>query len=136
MFCKKSVLTNFAKFTGKHLYQSLFFNKVADLRPATLLRKRPWYRFFPVNFAKFLRTLFLTEHLQLLLLDFNNNKAINGIPKVLTKQPTFNHLSKIFNLSFSSDIFPEYTGLSLSRLPLSRISLYIEQNVRSLEIFP
>ena len=30
---KKSVLRIFAKFTGKHLYQSLFFNKVADLRP-------------------------------------------------------------------------------------------------------
>ena len=29
VFCKKSVLRNFAKFTGKHLYQSLFFNKVA-----------------------------------------------------------------------------------------------------------
>ena len=27
MFCKKGVLRNFAKFTGKHLCQSLFFNK-------------------------------------------------------------------------------------------------------------
>ena len=27
VFCKKGVLRNFAKFTGKHLYQSLFFNK-------------------------------------------------------------------------------------------------------------
>ena len=29
VFCKKGVLRNFAKFTGKHLCQSLFFNKVA-----------------------------------------------------------------------------------------------------------
>ena len=29
---KKGVLKNFAKFTGKHLCQSLFFNKVAGLR--------------------------------------------------------------------------------------------------------
>ena len=29
VFCKKAVLRNFAKFTGKHLCQSLFFNKVA-----------------------------------------------------------------------------------------------------------
>ena len=29
LFCKKGVLKNFAKFTGNHLYQSLFFNKVA-----------------------------------------------------------------------------------------------------------
>ena len=29
---KKGVLRNFAKFTGKHLCQSLFFDKVAGLR--------------------------------------------------------------------------------------------------------
>ena len=29
VFCEKGVLINFAKFTGKHLRQSLFFNKVA-----------------------------------------------------------------------------------------------------------
>ena len=29
---KKAVLKNFAKFTGKHLCRSLFFNKVAGLR--------------------------------------------------------------------------------------------------------
>ena len=37
---KKVVLRNFAKFTGKRLCQSLFFNKVAGLRLATLLKKR------------------------------------------------------------------------------------------------
>ena len=35
---KKGVLRTFVKFTGKHLCQSLFFNKVAGLRPC--LRKR------------------------------------------------------------------------------------------------
>ena len=40
----KGVLRNFAKFTGEHL------------RPATLLKRKPWHRCFPVNFAKFLRT--------------------------------------------------------------------------------
>ena len=34
---KKGALRNFAEITGKHLWQSLFFNKVA--RPATLLKK-------------------------------------------------------------------------------------------------
>ena len=67
MFCKKGVLRNFPKFTGKHLCQSLFFNKVAGLRPSTLLKKRLWHRCFPVNFVKFLRTPFLTEHLWWLL---------------------------------------------------------------------
>ena len=40
VFCKKGVFRSFIKFTGKHLWQSLFFNKVAHLRPATLLKKR------------------------------------------------------------------------------------------------
>ena len=30
VFCKKGVLGNLAKFTGKRLCQSLFFNKVAS----------------------------------------------------------------------------------------------------------
>ena len=38
------------------------------VRYATLLKKRLWHRWFPVNFAKFLRTPFLTEHLWWLLL--------------------------------------------------------------------
>ena len=40
VFCKKGVLRYFAKSTGKHLCQNLFFNKVAGRRPATLLKKR------------------------------------------------------------------------------------------------
>ena len=56
---RKGIISNFEKFTVKRLCQSLFFNKVADLRPATLLKKRLWYTCFPVNFAKFLRTTFL-----------------------------------------------------------------------------
>ena len=68
VFCEKGVLKNFAKFTGIHLCQRLFFNKVAGLRPGTLLKKRLWHRWFPVNFAKILRTPFLTEYLWWLLL--------------------------------------------------------------------
>ena len=33
MFFGKCILKNFAKFTRKHLHYSLFFNKVAGLRP-------------------------------------------------------------------------------------------------------
>ena len=65
VFFKKGVLRNFARFIGKHLCQSLFFNNVVDLkkgvRLATLLKKRLWHRCFPVNFAKFLYISF-TEH--------------------------------------------------------------------------
>ena len=59
MFCKKGVLRNFAKLTGKHLCQSLIFNKVA--RPGTLLKKRLWHKCFLTNFAKVLRTHFFSR---------------------------------------------------------------------------
>ena len=55
MSCKKRI----ANFMGKQLCQSLFFSKVAGPRPATSLKKRLRHRWFPVNFRKFLRTLFL-----------------------------------------------------------------------------
>ena len=54
---KESVLKNFAKFTGKHQCQSLFFNKVADLRTATLLKKKLQHGCFPANFAKSLKSI-------------------------------------------------------------------------------
>ena len=64
----RGVLRNFTKFTGKHVCQSLFFNKVAGLGPPTLLKKKLWHIRVPVNFVKFLRTPFYTEYLWWLLL--------------------------------------------------------------------
>ena len=64
----KGVLRNLIKFTGKHLRQSLFLNKVAGLSPAALLEKRLWHRCFPANLVKFLRTPIFTEQLWWLLL--------------------------------------------------------------------
>ena len=61
-FIEKGVLKTLAKFTGKHLCWSLFFNKVAGLQPSSLLKKRLQHMCFPVNFAKFLRTPFFKEH--------------------------------------------------------------------------
>ena len=48
---EKVVIKNFAKLTGKHLCQSLVFNKVEGWRPVTLVEKRC----FSANFAKFSR---------------------------------------------------------------------------------
>ena len=69
---KKAILKNFAKFTGKHLCQSLFFDKVAG-RPTTLLKKKLWRRCFPVNFTKFLRTHFLRNTSGRLLLSMSTS---------------------------------------------------------------
>ena len=70
VFYKKVVLRNFAKFTRKHLRQRVFFNKVAGLR--LFIKKGLWHRCFLVNFAKFLRTPFVTEHMWWLLLNTVN----------------------------------------------------------------
>ena len=59
MFCKKCVLRNFTKFTGKRLCQSLFFNEVAGLRPATLLKKEALAQVFSYEFCEISRNIFL-----------------------------------------------------------------------------
>ena len=55
---KKSVLRNFAKFTEKHLCQSLLFHKVTVLRPATLLKKR-MAQVFSSEFCEISKNTFL-----------------------------------------------------------------------------
>ena len=76
VFCRESVLRSFEKFTGKHLCESLLFNKAAGLRTVTLLKKRFWYRCFPVNFSKFLKTPSIAEHLRWLILKIPVNQPI------------------------------------------------------------
>ena len=71
-FCKKGFLIIIAKFTGKQLCQSPFFNKALinhkfsdvfrgyrDLQ--LYFKKRLLHRCFPVNFTKFLWTVFLQK---------------------------------------------------------------------------
>ena len=64
---KKGALKNFSKFAEKHLYWSPFFNKVAGLTPATLLKKTLWHKCFPVKFGKFLGTIFFQNTSERLL---------------------------------------------------------------------
>ena len=49
---KNGVLRNFVKFTGKHLCQSLFFNKVQTLAQV-----------FSCEFCEISKNTFFTEHL-------------------------------------------------------------------------
>ena len=71
MFCKEALLRDFPKFTGKHLCQSPFITKVG-VQGRQFYLKRTLAQVFPVNFAKFGRTPFLTEHLWWLLLVLQN----------------------------------------------------------------
>ena len=90
VFCKKGALKNFAKLIGKHLCQSLFFNKVKSLRPANYIKEKLSPRFFPVNFGKFLRKLIFIEHLWWLLLNITENIFAH----------TFNSFLRAMNLKF------------------------------------
>ena len=62
MFYKKGVLKFFAKLTGKHLCQSLFFNKVAGLS-VQLFEKGTLTKMFFCEFSKISKNTFFTNDL-------------------------------------------------------------------------
>ena len=68
----KGVVKNFAKFTGKQLCRSLFFNEVAGLKPATLLEKDTGTG-VSCEFCEVFKNTFLIEHLCWLLLLVGNH---------------------------------------------------------------
>ena len=53
VFYRKGVLKNFAKFTGKHLFRSLFFDKFAGLKPTQVCS---W------EFGEIFKNIFLLQH--------------------------------------------------------------------------
>ena len=67
VFCRKMCSWKFHKIHRKTPVPEAFFNKVAGLRPGTLLKKRLCLR--TLNFVKFLRASFHKEHLLWLLLE-------------------------------------------------------------------
>ena len=64
---KKGFLRNFAKFVGKQLYQRLFFNKVAGLRPESeaynFINKETLAQVFSCEFCEISKNTYFTEHL-------------------------------------------------------------------------
>ena len=53
------------------------------------LKKRLWHRCFPLNFAKFLRTHFLTEHLRWLLQAFRSESTLYSFRTSCSKQAQY-----------------------------------------------
>ena len=51
LFCKKGVFRNFAKLTGKHLCQSLFFNEVVD-QACNFIKKETLAQMFSCEFCE------------------------------------------------------------------------------------
>ena len=70
---------NITKFTGKHLCRSLFLNKLAGFRPATVLKERLWHRCFPEHLrmtASNIRLEILSHFTSFLSCDFEILKAV------------------------------------------------------------
>ena len=118
VFCKKDARKNFTKFTEKHLCQSVFFKKVEDFRPVTLSKKRLWHRYFLVTFAKFLRTPFLQNTSERLILYKSNTYyhciipgpflslwtvSLVGIPRVVV--PQYIMIIFLFGKIYSTYVF-------------------------------
>ena len=60
---RKGVLRYFAKFTGKHLCQSLFFKKIADLpKVCNFIKKETLALVFSCEVCKISKNTFFTEH--------------------------------------------------------------------------
>ena len=71
---RKSVLSNFPKFTGKRLCQSLFFNKDAGFSP---WKERLWNRCFHVKIVNFFTEPFLQNTYGRLLLSLWEDKTFH-----------------------------------------------------------
>ena len=63
---KRCSRKNLIEFTGKHLCQSLFFNKVAGLRPeaCNLIKKETLAQVFSFEFCEISKSTFFTELLR------------------------------------------------------------------------
>ena len=66
----KKVFSKILQISRKHPCWSLFLTKFQVFRPANFIKKRLQYRYFPVKFAKFLRTPILKNICERLLLQF------------------------------------------------------------------
>ena len=67
---RKGVLRNFTKFTGKHLRQDPFVNKVTSASASNFIKKETLAQVFSREFCEISKDTFFTEHLQWLLLSF------------------------------------------------------------------
>ena len=61
VFCKRGVLKNFAKFTGKQLCQSLFFNKVAG-GACNFIKKESLAQVFSCEFCEISKNTFFLQN--------------------------------------------------------------------------
>ena len=138
MFRKKDVLRNFAKFTCTRVS---FLMKLQAWALKTLLKKRLWHRCFPVNFAKFLRTRFFTEHLWWLLLCFtqfstrirwSRSLATSNLFLMCNQLSSAHSISRFYtetNISNRRSLFTNYSSVSIKSADEVKIIVDVEFHI-------
>ena len=123
VFCKKAVLKNFSKFTRKHLYQGLFFNKVAGLRPATLLKTLA--QVFSCEFWKISKNAFFYK---------TPPVAASGVASfMIWRKPKLDVKISIFDPSISvlSLVYPKFSfALKSPRTTINKIRIFVSHMIK------
>ena len=104
---KKDIARNFTKFTGKHLYQSLFFNK-----------KKTLAQMFSCEFSEISQNTFFTEHLWT-----TASVGIRVTSRVAERLKTQN-LRKLGNISRISEL-----GGDTAQSPISPPEMIFQQQL-------
>ena len=84
MFYKRHCSSQFRNIRRKTLVLESLFNNVAGLKACNFIKKRLQHRCFPVNIAKFLRTLILKSIWEGLFHMDNNNYFIDSYISLLS----------------------------------------------------
>ena len=116
VFCKKGVLRNFANFIGKHLCQSLFFNKITGLGLQFILQA------YACNFIKkqTLAQVFSCEFCKI-----SKNTFFHGTPLVaISVFPRCYVAKQLFGIEYFTDI-----------LSFEKFSKNLHQNLKFIFLF-
>ena len=104
VFCKKGVLKNFANFTGKHMFKSLF-KEVAGLQACMFIKKRLQHRCFLWTLQNFQGHLFWSTSANDFFCTFEI-LTTNNIIFILAENFIFNfRIYKILCILYSSTKF-------------------------------
>ena len=137
---KKGILRNFAKFTGKHLCQSLFFNKVAGT--CNFIKKETLAQVFSCEFCEISKNTFFTDTSGRLilktLLKFTGKHLCNSLffnNFIKKETPTLVFFSKFYKI-FKNSFFTEHLRTSAYGKVESLFELDLNaQNKTSVSIF-
>ena len=106
---------------------------------ATLLKKRLWYRCFLINFAKFLRIPFLTEHLCWLLVGGITQGTKNGlnlhipylIKSIIETISKWSMRNVNWNISWTYQIFWEFKAVKSPAKSQNLLYIYLVRYIHA-----